>query len=314
MGRFTHNKPCIHCKVRGAHYFVYDERTADLICTNCGAIQRNVNAQYLYGTTNSYHAPVHTVRSAGTDVHPHEKALRKGELDKQAEIWRRMTQRFCKDEVAVDRRERRIDEYAEILQWSEAGLDGHSSRVTTKAKHLYIKSAELRRRRPIRPTIVATLVVAKREIGHYVDVDKVAEQVDVDDLGSHVIAVCKILKLSHRSQIDKCIPQFMAGLGFPFKYVKHVKKLYERYSRENGSMASNTIMALILHRFYFANQKRSKTGNFKVTVEYIARMTGTSATTLNSYMSNGACTIYPTKTSRKRPGSSNSSNNKKAKI
>lgn len=301
MGRFAHNKPCIHCKVRGVHYFVYDERTADLICTNCGVVQGNVNAQFLYGTTSSYHAPVHTVRSAGTDVHPHERAVRKREMDKQAEIWRRMTQRFCKDEMTVDRRERRIDEYAEILQWSEAGLDGHASRVTTKAKHFYIKCAELRRRRPIKPTIVATLVVAKREIGHYVNVDKVAEQVDVDDLGAHVIAVCKILKLSHRSRIDKCIPQFVTGLGFPFKYAKHVNKLYERYSRENGSMASNTIMALILHRFYFANQKRSKTGNVKVTLEYIAQMTGTSVTTLNAYIGNGSCTIYPSKKSCKRP-------------
>ena len=46
--------------------------------------------------------------------------------------------------------------------------------------------------------------------------------------------------------------------------------------------ASNTIMALILHRFYLANQKKSDTGNFNVTVEYIARMTGTSVTPLNA--------------------------------
>jgi transcription initiation factor TFIIIB Brf1 subunit/transcription initiation factor TFIIB len=299
MGKHNHSKPCINCRVRGSRHFVYDERHAELICTNCGAVQSNINSHMLYGTTSSFHNPVHTVRHSGADAHPNERAARKGEMDRQAEIYRRMTQRFCKDDVSQDRREKRIDEFAEILRWSECGLDGHGSRVTVKAKHYFIKTPALRGRRPVRYTTAAVLVVAKRECGDYVNVDEVSHRLALKDLGSHVIAVCKILGLSHRSRIEQNIPGFVTRLGFPYKYTKYVSKLFERYSRENGSMASNTIMALILNRFYETNQAKSKAPEGYVDLKYISDITGTSITTLNAYMSNGACSIYPKKRNKR---------------
>lgn len=292
---------------------MYDEKYADLICTNCGAVQSNINSQMMYGTTSSFHNPVHTVRHSGADSHPNERAAHKSEMDKQAEIYRRMTQRFSKDEVHQDRREKRLDEFAEILQWSERGLDGHGSRVTIKAKHFFIRNATLRRRRPVRCTAAAVLVVAKRECGDYVNVDDVSERLAMQDLGSHVIAVCKILGLSHRSRIEQNIPGFVTRLGFPYRYTKYVSKLFERYSRENGSMASNTIMALILNRFYETNKAKSKAPEGYVDLDYISTITGTSITTLNAYMSNGACSIYPARNKRTREPINETKQTKKVK-
>lgn len=313
MSKYNNTRPCLNCKVRGPQHFVYDEKHAELCCTNCGVVQTHINAQVLYGDTSSFHNPVHTVRHSVADSHPHERAAKKGEMDRQAEIFRRMTQRFCKDEVSSDRRERCIDEFAEMLQWSERGLDGHHSRVTIKCKHYFIKHAALRRRRPVRHTVAATLIVAKRECGDFVDVDMVAKSLHMDDLGSHVIAVCKVLGLSHRSRIEQNIPGFVTKLGFPFKYTKYITKLFERYSRENGSMASNTIMALILTRFYETNKSKSKAPEGFVDLEYITSLTGTSETTINAYMTNGSCTIYPKKQKKRSRDQTTVKSNKKVK-
>lgn len=263
---------------------------------------------------SSFHNPVHTVCHSSPDSHPNERAARKDEMDKQAEIYRRMTQRFCKEEVHQDRREKRLDELAEILQWSERGLDGHGSRVTIKAKHFFIKSAALRSRRPVRHTAAAVLVVAKRECGDYVNIENVSNRLAIRDLGAHVIAVCKILGLSHRSRIEQTIPGFVTQLGFPYKYTKYISKLFEKYSRENGSMASNTIMALILNRFYETNKSKSKAPEGYVSLEYIATITGTSVTTLNAYMTNGSCSIYPKKQNKRvREPTSENKHTKKIK-
>lgn len=318
FSKYNHTSPCQNCRIRGAENFVYDTRRAELCCLNCAVVQSKIFSQYLYGSVHSYTNPVHTVRSTSSDVHPQERARQKKDMEAQAKLYHRMTQRFCKEENAVDKREKQIDQFAEYLGWSDSGLNGHQSHVTIKCKGYFIRNEELRTRRPKKETIAATLIVAKRSCGHYVDVADISERLDLGDLGGHVIAVCKILGLSQRSSIESQIPGFVMNLGFPFKYKKHVEKLYNRYSIENGAMASNTVMALILHRFYFANKKKSNTGKFEVTIDYIARLTGTSVTTLNTYIQNGNCTVYPKRkptNKRKRPvvENTNNNNNKKTK-
>ena len=312
MVKYNNNRPCINCKVRGPQNFVYNEIQAELCCIQCGAIQTNVNYQFLYGDTMAFTNPVHSVRHCGVDSTSHDRAAKKGELDRQGEIFRRMNQRFCKDELSTDRREKKVDEFAEILSWSDRGLNGHESRVTIKAKHFFITNELLRRRRPTRQTIAATLIISKRECGDFVDVDSVAKLLAMDDLGSHVLSVCKILKLSHRSRIEQNIPGFVTRLGFPYRYTKYISKLFNRYSKENGSLASNTIMALILKRFYDTNKAKSKFNEDIVDLEYISNMTGSSVTTIKAYMTNGCSTIY--KKQPKRQREDDISSNKKIKV
>ncbi len=302
----------MNCKVRGPQNFVYDEKRAELCCIQCGAVQTNFNSQFLYGDTMAFTNPVHSVRHCGVDSTSHDRAAKKGELDRQAEIYRRMNQRFCKDEVSIERREKKVDEFAEILSWSDRGLNGHESRVTIKAKHFFITNDLLRRRRPARQTIAATLIISKRECGDFVDVDSVAKTLAMDDLGTHVLSVCKILNLSHRSRIEQNIPGFVTRLGFPYRYSKYISKLFNRYSKENGSLASNTIMALILKRFYDTNKAKSNFSESFVDLEYISNMTGSSVTTIKAYMTNGCSTIYKKQPKRQREG--DISSNKKIKV
>lgn len=278
-------KLCQLCRKKGPEWFVYDEQTADLICTNCGCVQQKFFAQSIYGNIQSYHNPVHTVVSVPIDSHPQAKYTETVKLKKQAELDRRMLERWDPEGTAEFKLTRAIEEYGEYLDYNQ--------KIMTRCEHFFIKSKVLQKRRPRSLTVIATLIVAKRQCGDYVNITEISNFVGVGDLGAHVIAVCKILRISHRSRIDKMIPGFVSALGFPYKYNKVLQRLYNKFNRENGAMASNTIMALVLYRFYMTNKTKAKPKVKKVDIEFIAEITGSSVTTLSSYLHNGKCTVFP---------------------
>jgi transcription initiation factor TFIIIB Brf1 subunit/transcription initiation factor TFIIB len=279
-----YRRACELCKQRNPSLFVYDDKHADLICTVCGCVQRGINAQWLYGDTAAFHSPVHTVKSAPRDAHPQEKAAAKTNLSRQAELYDRMTNRMCRKENAERRLEMKIERFAAVLDYPE--------RFVTQCHAMFNKFKALRMRRPSEQTVAAALIVAKRECGFFEDISRVSEALALGDLGSHVMAVYKIAKISHRSRIDQNIPAFVVNLGFPYRFAHRVTALFKFASRLNGAVASKTLLGLVLWRFYQANVAKSK-ADHKVDLELIASMTGSSPATLGAYMAPGRCTVYP---------------------
>lgn len=258
---------CELCKQNYAGQYFYDHQHAELVCTNCGCCQRGYiseDRQHTFKETN----PIYTVR---------------GVIDKKAKIYFDMTNRYCKEENDERRREKFIKKYSEVLDLSQ--------KVVDKCLYFYSKSKSLCTRKPRRQTIAATLIVAGRESGVFMDTKSTSDLLNIGDLGSHVLDVCRILCISHKSNMELQIPEFTSIMGFPYKYSTHIEKLFKRYRKENGSMATNTILALILWRFYNANKKKSKSPK-PITMKHISDMTGTSVATIKNYISNGKCTIF----------------------
>lgn len=277
-----HQRKCENCRQLYEGQYYHDTEHAELVCTGCGCCQRRYlseNIQHSYTDAKSIN-PIYTVKSVnGTD------------LNKKAKLITRMTNRFCKEENAEYTRNEKIKEYAYLLDANQIVID--------KCEYYFSKFESLRIRRPKNPTIVATLLVAKRECGIFVDVSDVSSLLMMGDLGAHVIAVCKIIGISQRSKITTNLPYLNDLLGFPYKYVHHIKRLYNVFSKENGSMATNTVMALVLWRFYNANKSKSKRKE-DLTLDELAKNTGTTVSTLEGYMYNGTCTIYPSPKPKKR--------------
>ena len=265
-------KNCFNCRAQSS-YFVYDTQHAELTCTICGVVQTNINGQLLYGNNYSYHNPVHTVKHRGFE---------KLEYDRLGSLYARMTRNICKKEVSINRLHKKIDRINEILDYQE--------RTADHCKLLFKNNSSLRKRKPRSESVAAVLLIVRRKLGFYVNVSKASSLLNMKDLGSHVLSCSKLIKISFRSKIENFIPGFLSQLGFPYKYKKYLDRLYIRYSRENGSMASNTLMGLILWKFYNANLKKSKYPNIKL--KDIASMTGTSVTTLSGYIQKQKCTIY----------------------
>jgi hypothetical protein len=195
-----------------------------------------------------------------------------------------MTNKLCKEENAERRRDNRIERLAAALEFPE--------RFVIHCQAMYTKHSQLRKRRPAMQTAAAALIVSKRECGYFESVARVSEALALGELGSHVMAVSKIVGVDHRSKVEQMLPDFVASLGFPFKYSKRVLRLYKVAGRLNGCMASSTVAALVLWRFFQANAEQS-TRRDKITLEFVASLVGSAPATLRAYMEPGRCTMYP---------------------
>lgn len=259
---------CELCKQNYPGQFFYDHQHAELVCTNCGCCQRGYiseDRQHNFKDTN----PLYTVRGVKNES--------------KAKLYFNMTNRYCTEENEERRRNKTMKDMGDILELSQKVMD--------KCEFIFSKSKELCKRKPRKQTVAAALIVACRESGVFIDTKATSDLLNIGDLGSHVLEVCKLLKISHKSNLELQIPEFTRALGFPYKYSSQIEKLFKRYRKENGSMATNTILALILWRFYLANSKRSKAPK-PLDLSFISTMTGSSLATLKNYINNGKCTIF----------------------
>lgn len=270
-------RKCESCRQlrKDINQFVHDPRSDDWICTLCGAVVK----RWIY--SERQHTFAHTAPMVPNGYIPAPKDTTKT-LHKYGN---NMINRFFPQEAREERLIMRLKELGDILDYTENIV----SRATVKLK----KFPKLKLIRPIEHTLAAILVVSKRSFGHYVNLKHVSAILGFKDLGKSVITVCSTLGLSQRSSPVSYIPRFTQLLGFEYKYVKHVKRHYLHARKKNGSIGSDTLMALVLIRFYIANQSKSKLKS-KVDLNYISRITHTSKSSLKGYIegTGGKCTLF----------------------
>jgi len=271
-------KRCESCRQlrTDINQFVHDARTDDWICTLCGGVVK----RWIY--SERQHTFAHTAPMIDNGYIP----ATKGDVKALHKYGNNMINRFFPEEAHEDRLIARLKTLGEQLEYSENIIN----RGIVKLKRF----PKLKKIRPIHHTLTAILVVAKRSYGEYVNLKSVSTQMGYPDLGKTVISVCSTLGLSQRSSPVSHIPRLVQLLGFGYKYAKHVKRHYLSARRKNGSIGSDTLMALVLLRFYLANIRKSKVPAKDINLEYIARITHTSKSSLKGYIdgTGGKCTLF----------------------
>jgi hypothetical protein len=253
---------------------VHDERRDDWICTNCGAVVRQWYYSNCHRTFSETEAPPtakqsYTIRSV---------------LNLQS-IQVKANAIACKEDVKKDRFIAFLYRVATIMELG--------NRTAETAEGVYRRTPELQQRRPVVATVVALLVVTERSFGRYVNMREVSAITNTSKMGGHVIAVCKILGVSQRSDPANSINKYISIMRFPFKYGAHLLRLYKKTCVDNGSLGTDTVMALVIYRFFKSNREKSDKTR-PLTLEDIARMTDTSVPSLRGYIdgTGGKCTIF----------------------
>jgi hypothetical protein len=266
-------RPCVNCKQKS---FVNDTSSGDWICTKCGAVV----ARWMYGElerTFVESTPVPKVPQRGANT---ALALRQ---------IRTMTDKFFPNERASARQLRILEDAAYTL--------GYNQRTVNRAQAQLHKFPCLLEIKPVEKTMAAVLIVSKRSLGFFVNVKSASNDMGYNDLGQFVIRVCNTIGLSQRSDPVSSIPYLTELLGFKYKYSVCIRRAFEKYSKENGSVGPLTLLALILFRFWNANRSKSKFKTNSVDLQYIADITHTSLTSLSGYVDgqHADCTLFPKK-------------------
>ena len=264
-------KRCQSCRtlLPNGQQFVHDVRSNDWICTLCGAVV----SRYMYGDQE------HTY----SDTVPVDSSLSTSATRLEARGHQRLMDRAFPASKRLDTLYAQLGTLATQLDCSDG--------VLSRAKVMIEKFPDLLKVRPHNHMLMAVLIVAKRSYGHYVNVKHVSTLLNVDDLGKTVITTCTIMGLSQRSTPESHIPYFTALMGFRYRFNRFIKKLYLQARRKNGSIGSDTLLALVLYKFFMAN--RTKT-TVDCTIEFIAKITHTSLSSLKGYVdgTGGKCTLF----------------------
>ena len=267
--KFKRCENCNELRNDGSQY-VFDQRNDDVICRLCGTVVKKWN----YSDRS--------LTFKDTAVAP-KIFVPQDSLQKRGS---QMINRFFPEESNKHKLHQKIEKIAELLEYEK--------NVVNRAKAQIEKFPRITKIRPSNLALASTLVVAKRSFDDYVNLKQVSRILGCNDLGKTVITVCNIMGLSQRSTPVAHIPKFLFMLGFKYKFVKHLKILYKKSRRFNGSIGSDTLMALVLIRFYCANKGKSSVCPSKISIEYIARLTFTSVSSIRGYIdgSGGKCTLY----------------------
>jgi len=265
--------PCENCNQLFPGQYVHDSRSGDVICTRCGCVARKRRFAYLHvGAFSHQHNPVFTTRPVADNRHrggPIRTLIRAPLSD------RRDTQR-----------ERLLAQYGDELDLCER----------VRARAASILSRYLKTRTPIPETVAAAIVVARRALGLFANTRATATELGLKDLGPHVAAVARAARLSIRSDVLGAIPLLVQQMGFPVSFERHLRAHYTAAARANANIGANTLMALVLVRFYTANRARSTLRDPLKVPEDMADMTDTSAVSMRAYMSGARrCSLFKVK-------------------
>lgn len=271
-------KACEYCKKKlGPAQFVHDIKSDDWICTNCGCVVK----KYIY--SDRAHTFAHTNSPAVT--------FSVSESTKHNTDNHQLLSRFFKKEDKEQKLRKKFEHFATLLDYPETVVNGAFAMIN--------KFKELKQIRPFEMTVVACLIIAKRSKEEYVNTKLIESNLSMPGLGKRIISVCNTVGLSQRSDPLHYVPNYVQRLGFKYKYNKHVIRFYKRARKDNGSIGSDTLMALVLYRFFKANSKKSVFRNQldDNIIEHIAEITHTSQSSLIGYIegTGGKCTLFKQK-------------------
>ena len=254
---------CELCKVAD-NQFVHDTRAGCWVCTLCGCVVR----KWLYADDSKHnYSDTHTATQAVSTVHS---------------VGRDRMERLLDKVHPGEARERRlhaiIDEVARILDVNE--------RVRGRAAAIFARFPALKKQRHLPRIVAAAIIVAKRSLGEYVNMKEASREMEC----KLSVAVRKVLKetnISQGSLTMRAIPFFISQLGLPVAEERVLKDIFMRASRANGSIGSDTLMALCLFKF------ARKHHLHHVSIATVAELTNTSATSLTSYIRGKShCTLF----------------------
>lgn len=280
--------PCKLCKNSDQGRFVEDCRTADIICTCCGCVQRWINNSH--GNT-TYSEPIAIVQPTSAQ----KKFLR---------INDQMMNKVCPEEYKEGKRNKIIKEYCEQLDLVES--------IQTRTKLLLKKNYEkLRQIRPQNNLIASCIIIACQSVRRYINIGDMEQFLGLTNVNSTLKTVCKIIGINQRSIILNSVPYLISTVGLPFKFEKKLSDLYKTVCRKNPSMGAETRMALCFYKLYTENIDKARYKN--ADLEFVAQLTNTSENSLKTYISGKTKNCLYQESKRKRKKEENV-DNKKSKI
>ena len=170
-------------------------------------------------------------------------------------------------------------------------LDASDSEIANTIS-LFTKNISLRMFKPISTTVVAVLVILKRENGTLAEfnVRKVEELTRVR-IGDRLVKVANVLSRDTIKDPVQMIPMVISRIGLPQRYNKFLKSIYIRkldyYTKnvaENARRPSrSTVFAVVVYMFFQANKEKSTFGS-KVDIDFIAEITQTTVTNIKRFI------------------------------
>lgn len=259
--KYRQFKSCENCKILQRGQFIYDSITDDYICTICGCIVR----KFIYSDRKlTYHEKFNSIENLKSNKFPnHEKRLL-------------MLNRFFPKIDKLEFYFNKIEKYGQILNFNEI--------VFNKAKYWLKKFPKLIEIKPRKKVIFILLILSQRSYNYCLDFTNACKILNINGVAKLMLRISKILGVSQLYIPIYNISRLLFLCGFKYKYVKYLKKFYFQAREKNKSIGSDTLIALILIRFYIANKKKSNIPPHKITLKYITKITNTSLASIKSYV------------------------------
>lgn len=255
------NYNCESCKNTDPGRFVHDNRTADIICTTCGVVQRHMNSNI---NNTTFTEPL--------EIRAHTTTQKKF-----MQLNNQMMSHVCPDETRDMRRNAVIKDYCEKLELTTG--------IETRARLLFDNNKKaLSSIRPLNNVIASCIAIACQSLKRYINVGDIEALFSLSNVNKTLRMVCNVVGINRRAMVLNAVPYIISTIGLPFKYQKKLIDLYKLMCKKNPSIGSDTRMALCCYKLYVDNKEKSK---FKkeITLENIASITNTSENSLKSYVS-----------------------------
>ncbi len=249
---------CENCKSKTN--FVNDYANGNYICRVCGAVQtKTLFVEQMHHEAHSFNHTSNNNEMQGNflAMNAHMKA----EEYSRALSSEHISLENKPKEIQIENRIRTITCYAELLDANESILNFACVQIR--------KCPQLVLRKPVKETLYALLVVSFRLKKHFINTETVQKEFLLKSLGKHVIAVSKIVSVSINSDPILQVNRYIQILGLPYKYNKHVRRLYQK-GQSIAKMSCGTLLGVILYKVWRANRQFSSRAD--ITPEFIGKM------------------------------------------
>jgi len=243
--------------------FVVDTTRNDVICVRCGAVQDHIRAENVVSMRHSCSTT--------------------GEISNACEFvttCTRPNKTTGKVDVVVSKL---IKQYGEMMDSTENEMVHTSTLIT--------KHPRVRQMKPIAATVVATMVLLKRENNTMAEFNiRKIEKMTGLKLGDRLVRIANEYNRDTIKDPVLMIPMVVSRLGLPQRYNKFLKSIYfrklDQFQKQEDDVRRpnrSTIFAVVVYRFFEANKEKSSFRD-KINIDFIAEITHTTTANIRRFL------------------------------
>lgn len=256
-------RKCKNCFFEDRTSFIVDVTRDDVICTRCGAVQDHIQSECVISkrlpctTTGDITSACEFVTTVSMPNRTTEK------VDK----------RVCK----------LTKQYGVLLDATDHEMD-HT--IALIKKHPYVRSMK-----PIAASVVATLVLLKRENNTMAEFNiRKVEEITNLRLGDRLVRIANEYQRDSIKDPVTMIPMVISRLGLPQRYNKYLKTIYlrkydyfQKLEKTQRRPNRSTIFAVVVYMFFNANRNKSDFKD-KIDIDFIAEITQTTTANIQRFL------------------------------